>query len=189
MLHYLFLAILILFSMILGLFIMKLVMRKISLFEKPPIKLPAFLAAKICAFLSCLFIPAGILWPELKVYSTPEWVSVWALLPFTSGIIIAIGAMKKLGDDLVFGLPESNIHSLKIDGIFKLSRNPLYLGFILIILASCLLTPNPVNFAAAGVAIFFHHLIILREEDYLQSRLGAAYREYMKTTGRYLLNI
>jgi protein-S-isoprenylcysteine O-methyltransferase Ste14 len=177
------------FSIILVLFIVRILMRGISIFAKPPINPLAFIAAKVCAFSCCFFIPAGIVWPELKWYSAPEWLNLFALLPFFSGIIIAIIAMKKLGDDLIFGLPEGSIKSLKRDGIFRFSRNPLYLGFILLILSSCLITPNPVNFAAAIIAIALHHMIILREEDYLLSKLGNEYQAYMKVTGRYLLNI
>jgi protein-S-isoprenylcysteine O-methyltransferase Ste14 len=177
------------FSIILVLFIIRILMRGISIFAKPPINPLAFVTAKLCAFSSCFFIPAGILWPELSWYSTPEWHNVFALLPFFSGIIFAIIAMKKLGDDLIFGLPESSIKSLKTNGVFRFSRNPLYLGFILLIVSSCLITPNPINFAAAVMAIALHHMIILREEDYLLSKLGNEYHEYMKVTGRYLLNI
>lgn len=177
------------FSIILVLFIVRIVIRGISIFAKPPISPLAFVTAKLCAFSSCFFIPAGILRPELRWYSTPDWLSLVALLPFFSGIIIATVAMKKLGDDLIFGLPEGSIESLKTDGIFRISRNPLYLGFILLILSSCLITPNPFNWAAAIIAIVIHHRIILREEDYLISSLGNQYRNYMKSTGRYLLHI
>jgi protein-S-isoprenylcysteine O-methyltransferase Ste14 len=189
MLQYGILAGFILFSIALVQFVVRIVSRGISIVAKPPINPLAFIMAKLCAFSSCFFIPAGIIWPELKWYATPEWLSWAALLPFLSGIVIAAAAMKKLGDDLVFGLPEGSISSLKIDGIFRISRNPLYLGFILLILSSCLITPNPFNCAAAIIAIGFHHRIILREEDYLISKLGNQYREYMKSTGRYLFHI
>jgi protein-S-isoprenylcysteine O-methyltransferase Ste14 len=177
------------FSIFLVLFIVRILIRGISIFAKPPINPLAFMTAKLCAFSSCFFIPAGIVWPELRWFSAPEWLNQAAMVPFFSGIVIAAIAMKKLGDDLIFGLPESSIKSLKTDGIFRLSRNPLYLGFILIIMSSCLITPNPINVAAAIIAIALHHRIILREEDYLLSKLGNEYHEYMKATGRYLLNI
>jgi protein-S-isoprenylcysteine O-methyltransferase Ste14 len=177
------------FSMVLVLFVVRILSRGISIVARPPINPLAFIAAKMCAFSSCFFIPAGIIWPELKWYYCPEWLGILALVPFFSGIVIAAIAMKKLGDDLIFGLPEGSISSLKTDGIFGISRNPLYLGFILVIMSSCLITPNPVNFAAAIIAIAFHHWIIVREESYLVSLFNNRYRDYMKSTGRYLLRI
>ncbi len=177
------------FSIVLLLFVARILHRGIGIVAKPPINPIAFITAKVSAFSSCFFIPAGFIWPELKWYSTPEAFSILALLPYITGIVIACIAMKKLGDDLIFGLPKNSITSLKTDGIFGISRNPLYLGFILIILSSCLITPNPVNFTAAVVAIVLHHMIVLREEDYLLARLGDQYWIYMKATGRYLLSI
>jgi protein-S-isoprenylcysteine O-methyltransferase Ste14 len=177
------------FSIVLVLFIFRIIIRGISIFAKPPINPLAFITAKICAFSSCFFIPAGMIWPELRWHTTPEWLNLLSMLPFFSGTVIATIAMKKLGDDLIFGLPEGSIKSLKTDGIFRFSRNPLYLGFILLIVSSCLITPNPINFVTAIIAIAFHHMIILREEDYLLSKFGNEYHAYMKATGRYLLNI
>lgn len=177
------------FSIILVLFMLRILIQGIGIFAKPPINSLAFITAKLCAFTSCFFIPAGILWPELRWFPTPEWLSLVTLLPFFFGIVITAIAMKKLGDDLVFGLPKGSITSLKTDAIFRFSRNPMYLGFILVILSSCMISPNPVNFAAAIIAITLHHMIILREEDYLLSKLGNEYHAYMKVTGRYLLHI
>ena len=189
MLQYGILAGIISFTIVLVLFAIRIVSRGIRIVARPPINPLAFIIAKLCAFSSCFFIPAGIIWPELKWCLTPEWLGLVALLPFLSGLVIAAVAMKKLGDDLVFGLPEGSISSLKTDGIFRFSRNPLYLGFILLILSSCLITPNPFNFTAAIIALVIHHRIILKEENYLISKLGNQYRVYMKSTGRYLLHI
>ncbi|MBF0121411.1 MAG: hypothetical protein HQK79_21485 [Desulfobacterales bacterium] len=55
---------------------------------------------------------------------------------FITGFILSVMAMKKLGDDLIFGLPDKDIKDLQTDGIYGISRNPLYLGFILIMSAS-----------------------------------------------------
>ncbi len=186
MLNKIILAAFIAFSIILVLFIARVIIRCINIFATPPINPMAFITAKICAFSSCFFIPAGILWPELRWYSFPALFNLLAMLPFFSGMVIAIIAMKKLDNDLIFGLPEGSVKSLKTDGIFRFSRNPLYLGFIPLMISSCLITPNPINFAASGIAIAFHHMIVLREENYLLSKFGNEYHAYMKRTGRYL---
>ncbi len=177
------------FAVILVLFIIRLLVRKINIFARPPINVIAFISAKICAFGSCSFIPLGVLFPELKWQTTPAPVTAGGLILFSAGIFFAVISMKKLGDDLIFGLPESGIKSLKTDGIYTVSRNPLYLGFILIIISSWICTPNPVNIAAGIAAIILHHIIVLREEKYLISRIGIKYINYTEKTGRYLLYI
>jgi protein-S-isoprenylcysteine O-methyltransferase Ste14 len=168
-------------------FIIRLARKRIRLLADPPIRLPVFLIAKILALGSCLFIPLGVLWPGLKWYSTPGYLSWLAPVLFLAGSLIAITAMKKLGDDLIFGLPGRGINRLQTDGIYKISRNPLYLGFFLIIVSSWLSVPNPFNIGAGGIAIVIHHVIILREEKFLIAKRGGEYLAYMRKTGRYLL--
>ncbi len=168
-------------------FIIRLARKRINILANPPIRLPIFLFAKILAFVSCLFIPLGVLWPGLKWYSMPDSLSWLAPALFLAGSLLAITAMKKLGEDLIFGLPEGGINHLQTDGIYKISRNPLYLGFFMILVASWVSVPNPVNIGAGGIAIVIHHMIILKEERFLIARNGGEYLAYMKKTGRYLL--
>ena len=182
----LFIGFLILILLIL-MVIIKLARRGIHLLAKPPITLVVFLFAKILAFVSCLFIPLGVLWPELKWYSTPGYLSWLAPGLFAAGSLLAITAMKKLGDDLIFGLPERGINHLQTEGIYKISRNPLYLGFFMIIVSSWLSMPHPFNIGVGGIAILIHHVIILKEEKFLITKHGSEYLAYMRKTGRYLL--
>jgi protein-S-isoprenylcysteine O-methyltransferase Ste14 len=146
-----------------------------------------FLFAKILAFVSCLFIPLGVLWPGLKWYSLNGYLSWLAPGLFVTGSLLAIRAIKKLGADLIFGLPDGDINHLQTDGIYKISRNPFYLGFFMIIVASWLSVPNPFNIGAGGIAIVIHHVIILKEEKILLTRNGSEYLAYMRKTGRYLV--
>jgi protein-S-isoprenylcysteine O-methyltransferase Ste14 len=177
------------FCIILVAFIARMLLRGINIFASPPINPAAFITAKLCAFSSCFFIPLGVLQPGVRWYALPEFVQAAGLVLFFPGIFFAVLSMKKLGDDLIFGLPESGIDSLKTDGVYAASRNPLYLGFILIILSSWVCTPNPINISAGLAAILLHHRIVLREEGFLISKLGINYTDYMKKTGRYLFYV
>jgi len=176
----------VIWSLLILTFIIRLARRGIPLLAKPPINLPVLLFAKIMAFVSCLFIPLGVFWPVLKWYSIPSSLSWLAPVLFLAGSLLAISAMIKLGDDLIFGLPDGGINHLQTGGIYKISRNPLYLGFFMVIVASWLSVPNPFNLGAGGIAIAIHHFIILKEERFLIAKNGRAYLAYMRKTGRYL---
>ena len=167
--------------------IIRLTRRGIPILADPPLNLIIFLFAKVLAFVSCLFIPLGVLWPELKWYSMPGYLSWLAPGLFVTGSLLAITAMKKLGDDLIFGLPDGDINHLQTEGIYKISRNPLYLGFFMIIVSSWLSVPHPFNIGVGGIAILIHHVIILKEEKFLLAKNGSEYLAYMRKTGRYLL--
>ena len=57
---------------------------------------------------------------------------------------------------------------------------------IVILLSSCLLTPNYINLAAFAGAGIIHHFIMIREEPDLISKYGEAYKEYAKRVRRYI---
>jgi protein-S-isoprenylcysteine O-methyltransferase Ste14 len=170
----LFIGFLILVLLILTI-LFKLASRGIHILANPPLNLIVFLFAKILAFVSCLFIPLGVLWPGLKWYSIPGYLSWLAPGLFVIGSLLAITAMKKLGEDLIFGLPDGDINHLQTEGIYKISRNPLYLGFFMIIVSSWLSVPNPFNIVAGGIAILIHHVIILKEKKFLLAKNGSEY--------------
>ena len=98
-------------SLLILTFIIKLARRGIHILANPPINLFVFLFAKIMAFVSCLFIPLGVFWPGLKWYSIPGYLSWLAPVLFVAGSLLAISAMKKLGNDLIFGLPDEGYKS------------------------------------------------------------------------------
>jgi protein-S-isoprenylcysteine O-methyltransferase Ste14 len=74
---------------------------------------------------------------------------------------------------------------LIVDGVFAFTRNPIYVGFGLILIGEFLILPNWVTLvyvvAAAGLA----HRQVLREEEYLRGHYGAAYEQYCHRVRRY----
>jgi len=74
---------------------------------------------------------------------------------------------------------------LRVDGLFKVSRNPMYLGVFTTLLAATLYTLNPRVPLLAIFIVAVHHRIVLAEEAYLQEVFGGEYTEYCHRVGRY----
>ncbi len=76
---------------------------------------------------------------------------------------------------------------LVTEGIFAHSRNPLYLGNLLIVLGAGLVA-NSLFFILAGLPFFlFAYLaIIMAEEDYLGRKFGRPYQEYCRDVPRLI---
>ncbi|MDN5938433.1 MAG: isoprenylcysteine carboxylmethyltransferase family protein, partial [Salinisphaera sp.] len=76
---------------------------------------------------------------------------------------------------------------LVTDGFFAHSRNPLYLGNMLVYLGLFLILNSVVGWVA-GVPFFLaaYLCITAAEEDYLARRFGAAYRAYCQRVPRFL---
>lgn len=76
--------------------------------------------------------------------------------------------------------------SLVIKGIYNYTRNPMYLGMLLFLLAFGLKLGNAFNILlAAGFVYWMNHFQIKPEEEVLQEKFGKEYTLYCKLTRRW----
>ncbi len=72
-------------------------------------------------------------------------------------------------------------------GIYRISRNPAFLGFDLFYIGFVLAFSNPLQIVFTLLCVVILHLQILEEERFLPAVFGKAYEEYKQVTPRYLL--
>lgn len=108
-----------------------------------------------------------------------------ALILAGAGIVISGLSLINLGRSTRFGLPTHNTR-LKVHGIYRFSRNPMYTGFDLLTLASMVITFSPPVIIAGAYSIVIYHLIIKGEERFLESKFESEYNDYKSRTRRYL---
>jgi protein-S-isoprenylcysteine O-methyltransferase Ste14 len=101
------------------------------------------------------------------------------------GLLFSILSIINLGTSTRLGLPSEDT-VLKTNGLYKLSRNPMYLGFNLVTISSMIYTLNIWIILLGIYSIIVYHLIILGEEKFMQTRFGEKYIDYKIKTGRYL---
>jgi protein-S-isoprenylcysteine O-methyltransferase Ste14 len=151
----------------------------------PPIPLWALLTGKTAIAISIfimLFRALGLpIGPDV-----PWAVQAVAVGLLLAGLSIAVPSLYQLGEELRFGLSQEQEAALKSNGWYRISRNPLYLGFYLIGAASCLYVPVWFNLALVLLAISIHHQIVRSEERFLRQRFGPTYDEYARHVRRYL---
>ncbi len=121
--------------------------------------------------LSPVQVPVPLKWISLGL-----WISGWGLL---------FAGRVGLGSSFRVGCPEEET-KLRTDGVFRFSRNPMYLGLDATFLAAALYTLNPLVLLVGGGIAAVHHRIILAEEECLLKMFGREYGEYRKRAGRYL---
>jgi len=72
-------------------------------------------------------------------------------------------------------------------GPFRFSRNPVYLGFLLVAAGLALRWADAWCWlAVAACALLLDRLVVAREEAYLRSRFGAAYAGYARRVRRWV---
>jgi protein-S-isoprenylcysteine O-methyltransferase Ste14 len=124
----------------------------------------------------------GISLSFMKVPETLKGVSLWL---WVSGFTLLFAGRLGLGNSFRIGSPKESTH-LKVDGLFRFSRNPMYLGVYATLLASVLYTLNPILFLVGIFIVVIHHRIVLAEEQYLLRAFSEEYVNYCSRVRRYL---
>jgi protein-S-isoprenylcysteine O-methyltransferase Ste14 len=119
----------------------------------------------------------------IELPSFLKWVGVFVAF---EGMLFLYFSLWQMGRFTKMGLPKNDPIQLQTKGIYRLSRNPMYMGLILLAIASVLFVPNYLNMAFAFIGIFIHNLIIQGEEKFLEKKFGTEYQEYRSNTKRYL---
>lgn len=103
------------------------------------------------------------------------------------GLIVFVMAMKTMRESWRAGIDASQKTKIIKNGIYKISRNPAFLGFDLFYIGLTLSFCNPIHLVFLCFTIYMLHLQILEEERFLPTVFGEEYLNYKKATNRYFL--
>ncbi len=116
---------------------------------------------------------------------SPVWVRIVGLMISALGVALFITAMLTMRDSWRAGVSKDKTE-LVTKGIFKISRNPAFLGFDLMYLGVLMVFFNWVLLIFSAFAILTLHLqIVNNEEDAMLLAFGDEYLNYKKQVNRY----
>lgn len=77
--------------------------------------------------------------------------------------------------------------ALATEGLYRFSRNPIYVGFAVTFLGFAIAMDSPLALVMLAPCLtVVDRFVIAREERYLERRFGAAYAEYRSRVRRWL---
>ncbi|MDW2797484.1 isoprenylcysteine carboxylmethyltransferase family protein [Clostridium boliviensis] len=103
------------------------------------------------------------------------------------GAAVFITAMAYMKTSWRAGVDSDQNTVLIKSGIYRISRNPAFLGFDLFYIGFALAFSNPLQLVFTLLCVVLFHLQILEEEQYLPLVFGNAYEEYKQVTARYFI--
>jgi len=154
-----------------------------------------------------LFVDKG----ELKrlAFTPPpkehERIAFWVYMPSTFAILIylffitiavettmfyigtsiyGIGMLLYAASIVNFG--KTSEQGISTSGLYRFSRNPIYVAFFLFLLGCAMMTQSLIFFLLVIIYQVSVHWIILSEERWCLSEFGDEYRHYMEKVRRYL---
>lgn len=141
---------------------------------------PTYLAVSLVAMAALHF-----LLPARTIIAFP-WILI-GIAPLALGIainLVADAAFKKHGTTVK---PFEESTALVTDGFFRVSRHPMYLGFVLVLLGIAILLGSLTPFVVVIVfAILMDRVFITVEERMMEEAFGEEWLEYKKRVRRWI---
>ena len=120
----------------------------------------------------------------------PLWntsVTSWMGLLLCAAALVGIATgLKSFKDSFRVGIDEHKPDALISGGLFSISRNPMYVCFMLFFFGMFLVHGNMLITFAIIIFSFAIHCQILSEEVFLTKHYGKEYEDYCRKVRRYL---
>lgn len=148
---------------------------------------PGVIAPPPLIFLSGLLVGGFVSWFYPSAFLPPIFSIVAGVLLVLSGLAIISAAIVKMRRAATNVEPWKPTTAIIDDGIYAVSRNPIYLGMTLTYLGIAFLFNSfwflpPLIFVLPAI----HFGVILREEKYLTRKFGDEYLSYKTSVRRWI---
>jgi len=121
-----------------------------------------------------LDMPASLRWTVVSVFA----------LAGAAAITAAVLRFRRAGTPAPPWQPTT---AFVVQGIYRFTRNPMYLGMTLIYCAIAVAADAPVVFwMLIPLSMTIHYGVVLREERYMVAKFGTSYIDYANTVPRWL---
>lgn len=156
--------------------------------------LPGFIEAvfKVCFILipvlvlNYVFIPWNYVYFVPIHYLTVGWLNTIGVGLAIGGILFAFVAQLQMGDAWRLGIDRSTTTEIINHGLYRYSRNPIYLGVLVATLGFFLFLPSAASFGLLIANYLGLEVKIRLEEKFLETNRSEAYETYRSSVRRWL---
>lgn len=151
---------------------------------KLELKIPPLVVMIVC--IAVVFL-LHLALPILSLHFSAQ-AAIAALMCFAAATICAVAVLQcHFSGTTVDPRNPRATNELIISGVFRLSRNPMYLGFSMFISAAVLLTGNLVAIATVPIfVLYMNRFQIQPEELQLSKKFPQSFKEYQDRVRRWL---
>ena len=141
---------------------------------------PTYLLVSIVIMLALHF-----LLPVPKIIPMP-W-NVLGIVPLACGIALNLAADKAFREVGTTVKPFEESTALLTSGVFRISRNPMYLGYELILIGVATMLRSLAPYVVIPVFVVLMNRVFIRvEEQMLEEKFGVAWSEYGQKVRRWI---
>jgi protein-S-isoprenylcysteine O-methyltransferase Ste14 len=159
--------------------------RQVDMDGDPPIPKALFVSSKWAIVLVWAAMVIQSWTNRLSFIDVPGALTSVSLGLWVIGFALLFAGRSGLGESFRIGSAKEST-GLKQTGLYRFSRNPMYVGVYATLCAAVLCTLNPILLLVSAYVIAVHHRIVLAEEAQLGHVFGEEYRTYCGRVRRYL---
>jgi protein-S-isoprenylcysteine O-methyltransferase Ste14 len=151
--------------------------------DKLNLKVPPAVVFLLCLML--IYLAHDYL-PDLISLKLPRWV---AAIPGVIGVVLGLAGILQFALQSTSVNPHrpENASALVTGGVYRYSRNPMYLGLLLILVAAVLVLGSLTGLPIVLLFIvYMNRFQIKPEEDVMKEKFGDEFLDYKKRVGRWI---
>ena len=135
-----------------------------------------------------LALAAAVVWASRSIVTLGSVGLQWAGIALVAaGLALMLAAVITMTRARTTVIPHRQPHALVTQGVFARSRNPIYLGDVLLLTGLCLWWQAPLGLATVPIfAAWINVHFITAEEARLHAAFGPTFEEYTRRTRRWL---
>jgi len=120
---------------------------------------------------------------NLMNHTAIQWIGISVMVV---SLVWVLTAQSQMGASWRIGIDHEAKTEFVQKGLFKYSRNPIFVGVIFISLGFFLLLPNPLTLTILALDIALIQIQVSMEEEHLGKQHGKSYSEYCQHVRRWL---
>lgn len=140
-----------------------------------------------------VLLVAGLMWalgvmlPSLSFTFSASWlVALLLVLAGAAFALFGVLEFRSAGTTVDPRVPDQSA-SLVVSGVYRVSRNPMYAGFLFMLTGWGFFLGNIASFLLLPVfVIYMNRFQILPEERYMREKFGENYRQYEAAVRRWV---
>ena len=103
-----------------------------------------------------------------------------------ASLIWIVLAQAQMGESWRIGIDTDHKTKLVHTGVYRISRNPIFLGMMVTQLGLFLAIPNALTLLILVLLVVLINIQVRLEEEYLKTSHGEDYVRYQRTVGRWI---
>jgi protein-S-isoprenylcysteine O-methyltransferase Ste14 len=147
-----------------------------------------FLIPPFAFFYFYVIFAAAFGWPSVthQQFFQSEAVAWIGVLFCAAALLLVLWSLDSFRQSFRVGIDTDQPDRLITDDAFAVSRNPIYVAFIMMAIGQFLIFPNLILLIYVVAVTWLIHRQVLREEEFMRGHYGQAYAEYCGRVRRYL---